>query len=94
MENDFGLSQQDQNDTHSLHGTVGAAGPGVTIATSDGDVTVRRSTVAPLPPVAPAMPADPEQPKFTAAPPAPPKTPKGPRPPAVPKPPTVTGTTF
>jgi DUF4097 and DUF4098 domain-containing protein YvlB len=50
MENDFGLTPQDQSDdAHTLRGTVGSGGPAVTIATSDGDVTVRKSTVAPLP---------------------------------------------
>jgi DUF4097 and DUF4098 domain-containing protein YvlB len=54
MENDFGLTPQDQSDdSHTLRGTVGSGGPTVTIATSDGDVTVRKSTVAPLPPTPP-----------------------------------------
>ncbi len=50
MENDFGLSAVTADDVSKLRGRVGKGGPTVTIATSDGDVTVRRSSVAPLPP--------------------------------------------
>ena len=91
MENDFGLSTQDQNENHSLRGTVAGGGPTVTIETSDGDVTVRKSSVAPLPPVPPAVPSAPAAPGFTAA---PPKAPKGPHTPtAPPAPPAVPATT-
>jgi len=81
MENDFGLTTQDQGETHSLRGTVAGGGPTVTIETTDGDVTVRKSSVAPLPPVPPTVPSAPAAPRFTAT---PPKTPKVPRPPAAP----------
>jgi len=94
MENDFSLSSQDQNDTHVLHGTIAGGGPNVTITTSDGDVTVRKSSVASLPPTPPPFPTAPAPPKITSAPPTPPKAPKGHRPPAAPKPPSITGTTF
>ncbi len=91
MENDFGLSTQDQNENHSLRGTVAGGGPTVTIETSDGDVTVRKSSVAPLPPVPPAVPSAPAAPRFTAA---PPRAPKGPHTPtAPPAPPAVPATT-
>ena len=56
MENDFGLMPQTTDDAHTLKGNIAGGGPTVTIATTDGDVTVRRSVVAPLPPVAPAAP--------------------------------------
>jgi DUF4097 and DUF4098 domain-containing protein YvlB len=59
MENDFGLSTQGDGDNHTLRGTVGSHGGKITLATSDGDVTVRKSSVAPLPPAPPAPPASP-----------------------------------
>ncbi len=80
MENDFGLTPQGTHDAHSLQGMVDGGGPAVTIATTDGDVTVRRSIVAPLPSAPPAPP------KITWAPgprsPQPPKVPRSPRTPA------------
>ena len=56
MENDFGLQSKDDDGSHMLQGRVAGGGPTVTIATTDGDVTVRRSTVAPLPPTPPTAP--------------------------------------
>ena len=56
MENDFGLTSEGGDGSHQLHGRVAGGGPTVTIATTDGDVTVRRSTVAPLPPMPPTSP--------------------------------------
>ncbi len=56
MENDFGLSAQKTDSVSTLQGRVAGGGPAVTIATTDGDVTVRRSSVAPLPPVTPPQP--------------------------------------
>jgi hypothetical protein len=53
VENDFGLKQQGSDDRPTLIGTVGSGGPNVKIYTTDGDITVRKTTVAPLPPVAP-----------------------------------------
>ena len=87
MENDFGLTSEGSDGTHTLHGRIAGGGPTVTIATTDGDVTVRRSTVAPLPPMPPTppritiMPSIPKIPKapHTPAPPAP-KTPNPPPP--------------
>lgn len=66
LENDFGLTPKGSEGAHTLQGTVGVGGPAVTIVTSDGDITVRRSTVAPLSPT-PAAPVRP------AAAPTPPK---------------------
>jgi DUF4097 and DUF4098 domain-containing protein YvlB len=80
MENDFGLVSETNDETHTLNGRVGTGGPVVTVATSNGDVTVRRSTVEPLPPTPPAPP------RITTTPPTPPATPKAPHI-HVPKPP-------
>lgn len=79
MENDFGLSTQGEGDSHTLKGTVGGGGPRITLATTEGDVTVRKSTVMPLPPTPPAPPAPP------ALPGAAPKAPKAPLAPKAPK---------
>jgi DUF4097 and DUF4098 domain-containing protein YvlB len=81
MENDFDLSPVDDNDVHTLRGRIGGGGPTVTIATTDGDVTVRRSTVAPLPPAPPAAP------RITLKPPPPHKSVAAPHAPAAPAPP-------
>ncbi len=54
MENDFGLVAGGNDSVHTLQGRIGGGGPTVTITTTDGDVTVRRSTVTPLPAGAPA----------------------------------------
>jgi hypothetical protein len=94
MENDFGLTPEGSDGTHTLRGPVAGGGPTVTIATTDGDVTVRRSTVAPLPPVPPAPP------RITTRQPAAPEAPKPPHlhspaipnAPAPPKPPAEDGT--
>ena len=72
MENDFGLETERNDETRTLSGRVAAGGPTVTIMTTDGDVTVRRSSVASLPPVPPAPP------RITTAPPAVPAAPKAP----------------
>lgn len=56
VENDFGLNHTGTDDAPELNGTVGKGGPLISLVTSDGDVTVRKSTVAPLPPVPPAAP--------------------------------------
>ncbi len=75
LENDFGLSAVKADAGHSLDGRVGTGGPAVTITTSDGDVTVRKTTVEPLPPAPPAAPAAPGAPE----------APKAPRPPHPPR---------
>jgi DUF4097 and DUF4098 domain-containing protein YvlB len=77
MENDFGLTAQDQDEMHTLHGNVGSGGAKINIVTSDGDVTVRKSSVVPVPPAPPAPPAMPaapsaaKPPKLSRAPTAP-----------------------
>jgi DUF4097 and DUF4098 domain-containing protein YvlB len=77
VENDFGLPVDSDGSSHSLRGTVHGGGPEIHITTSDGDVTLRRSTVAPLPPIPPR-------------PPLPPVAPNGIRPPVPPRPPLPT----
>ncbi len=93
MENDFGLTPERSDGVHTLRGRVAAGGPAVTIATTDGDVTVRRSTVASLPPVPPAPPritVMPPTPRATKAPHALSRT--SPKAPTHPKPPAEDGT--
>ncbi len=69
VENDFALPKTGSDDHPEMSGIVGHGGPMVRIQTTDGDVTVRKSLVAPLPPVAPVPP------KITIAPVAPPAVP-------------------
>lgn len=86
IENDFGLTQEGTNQK-VVSGKVGIGGPSVTISTTEGDVTVRRAAVEPLPPVAPVPP------KLTTVPPAVPtppgtrvgRAPRAPKPPVAPK---------
>jgi DUF4097 and DUF4098 domain-containing protein YvlB len=68
MENDFNLTAQDDGGNHTLHGTVGTGGAKINIMTSDGDVTIRKSSVAPVPPAPPAAPADPAAPAIPKSP--------------------------
>ena len=71
VENDFSLLKQGSDDSPELNGTVGKGGPLVRIDTTDGDVTVRKSSVASLPataPVAQKVSVVPVAPKAPAAP--------------------------
>jgi DUF4097 and DUF4098 domain-containing protein YvlB len=87
MENDFGLSTVGEDgQQQTLKGTIAGGGPSVTIGTTDGDVTVRKSEVEPLPPLpplasAPAAPSAAKSPKAMSA----PKAPHAPQAPAAPK---------
>jgi DUF4097 and DUF4098 domain-containing protein YvlB len=56
LENDFGLSHSGTDDQPRLSGSIAGGGPAVSITTSDGDITVRKSSVAPLPPAPPSPP--------------------------------------
>lgn len=92
LENDFGLTAHGDNGNLSVQQTVGGGGPTVSITTTDGDLTLRKSSVAPLPPVAPAAPkitAGPVTPKMRAIPKSPvaPKAPLAPKVPDLMKPP-------
>lgn len=82
MENDFGLQVQGDNE-HHLAGTIGAGGPKIRVATSDGDVTIRKSIEPPVPPKPPAPPKISVTPRASAA--------RSPRAPQVARPETVPG---
>ena len=89
IEDDFGLLATGSDSAHTANGTVAHGGPSVSIST-EGDVTVRKSTVQPLPPTPPAPPAAPNAAVAPTAPPAPnalhaPKAPAAPKPPPAPK---------
>jgi len=89
VENDFGLKQQGSDDWPTLTGMVGSGGPNVKIITTDGDITVRKAMVAPLPPVAPTpmisvAPMSPVPPVPMAKLPKLPKLPKAPAAPVAP----------
>lgn len=83
MENQFSLTPQGTDDRPELSGTVGKGGPEIHIETTDGDVTLRKATVPPLPPVPPAPPVLTNTPQEA---PATPKTPASPKSPSAPKP--------
>jgi DUF4097 and DUF4098 domain-containing protein YvlB len=59
MENDFNLSPQQNDNRKTLNGTVGKGGSLIRINTSQGDVSVRKASIAPLPPTPPRPPAAP-----------------------------------
>jgi len=77
LENDFDLPLTTAGDQKTLTGAVSGGGPAITLTTTDGDVTVRKTSVDPLEPPAPVRPA---------APPAPPRAPSSPATPALPAP--------
>jgi DUF4097 and DUF4098 domain-containing protein YvlB len=83
MENDFGLPTESLREMHTLRGNVSGGGPNVSISTTEGDVTVRRASVAALPPLPPLPPAPPTAPNGIR----PPRPPRPARPPAPPRPP-------
>lgn len=59
LENDFSLPQQGNEDSNhkSYNGMVGKGGPLVRISTSQGDISLKKASVAPMPPAPPAPPA-------------------------------------
>ena len=81
IENDFGLETKESENLNVLTGTVGSGGPSIKVDTSDGDVTISKSSVAPLPPAPPAPPRI----SIKPVPAVHPKEPKAPKPPAPPK---------
>ena len=84
IESDLPLSASNSDHEKSLSGTVGGGGPTLRITTTNGDISVNKADVQPLPPTAPVAP------KITLAPPVTPpsaKPPAAPKPPATPKPP-------
>ena len=62
VENDFSLSSQERDNRKTLNGTVGKGGSLVRINTSQGDVAVKKASIAPLPPMPPRPPAQPADP--------------------------------
>ena len=62
LQNDFSLSTQETDDRKTLNGTVGKGGSLVRINTSQGDVAIRKATIAALAPRPPAAPTPPEPP--------------------------------
>jgi DUF4097 and DUF4098 domain-containing protein YvlB len=66
IDTDFALTTQSSENGRTLSGTVGSGGPVVHITTTNGDITVRKGDVQPLPPAPPAPP------KITLTPPPPP----------------------
>nr|ADC35779.1 hypothetical protein [uncultured bacterium 282] len=59
LENDFSLSEQGKEDSNhkSYNGTVGKGGPLVRISTSQGDISLKKASIAPMPPTPPTPPA-------------------------------------
>jgi DUF4097 and DUF4098 domain-containing protein YvlB len=56
LENDFSLPDQGNDTRKSFNGTVGKGGPLLRITTSQGDVSLKKDAVAPLPPAPPPPP--------------------------------------
>jgi hypothetical protein len=84
LENDFGLENKGSHDNPMIKGTVSGGGPVVSIATTEGDVTLRKTTVAPLAPLAPlpkisVTPPVPAKPVSSLKAPAAPKAPRAPK---------------
>jgi hypothetical protein len=73
VDTDFALTTRSSENGRSLTGTVGSGGPLVHLTTTDGDISVRKGDVQPLPPAPPAPP------KITLTPPAAPKAPTAPK---------------
>jgi DUF4097 and DUF4098 domain-containing protein YvlB len=88
LENDFEVAVTSAGEQKSLAATVSGGGPAVTLTTTDGDVTVRKTSVDPLPALPPAPPQEPHSPE-PANRPAPPESPAKPAPPAKPAHPKV-----
>ncbi|MFC6646811.1 DUF4097 family beta strand repeat-containing protein [Granulicella cerasi] len=86
VENDFNLQQRETSGLTELHGPVNGGGATVSVTTTDGDITLRKASVEPLPPTPPTAP------KLTIEPPPPP-TPEKPKQPSKPKKPTAPAAT-
>ena len=58
LSNDFNLEQTGKDDSNhkSYSGTVGKGGPQIRIITSQGDINLKKASIAPLPPLPPAPP--------------------------------------
>lgn len=82
IESEFQLSTWGSENNKNLNGTVGGGGPMVRLTTSNGDISINKGDVQPIPPTAPAPPKITMTPQPSAA----PKPPKPPKPPAQPAP--------
>jgi hypothetical protein len=90
LENDFELPEMTSGEQKTLTGSVAGGGPTVTLTTTDGDVTIRKTTVDPLPGPLPmpnphVTPVPPESTNGPKPPPAPKSVKPSPEPPAQPK---------
>ncbi len=56
VEDDFALNTREMNSRKTITGSVGGGGPMVRINTSQGDISLRKAAVAPLPPAPPKPP--------------------------------------
>ncbi|HEY6412470.1 MAG TPA: DUF4097 family beta strand repeat-containing protein [Edaphobacter sp.] len=56
VENDFSLSNQENDNRKTFGGTVGKGGSLIRITTSQGDIALKKASVAPLPPTPPPPP--------------------------------------
>jgi hypothetical protein len=94
IDTDFQLETRSSDNGKSLSGTVGAGGPLVHVTTTNGDISVHKGEIAPLPATPPAPPKITLTPAATPEPPAAAKTPaaakasKAAKAPAVPSAPT------
>jgi DUF4097 and DUF4098 domain-containing protein YvlB len=79
IDTDFALTTRSSDNGRTLTGSVGSGGPMVHLTTTDGDISVHKGDVQPLPPTPPAPP------KITLTPPAAPKAPKAPKAPSAAK---------
>jgi DUF4097 and DUF4098 domain-containing protein YvlB len=70
VDTDFPLATSGSESHKSINGTVGAGGPVVHITTTNGDLSIDKGTVLPLPPLPPSPP------KLTLAPTQPPHAPR------------------
>ena len=91
IDNDLQLTPGGTGSSKTLTGTVGAGGPQLTITTTNGDISIHKADVQPMPPnppTAPKLTLEPSAPPSPAPPAKPHKkaasSPSGPEPPATP----------
>jgi len=56
LSNDFGLSTVDHDRSNVMSGTVGKGSAAIKITTSQGDISIKKASIAPLPPLPPPPP--------------------------------------
>ena len=57
VDNDFSLSRGGSENHPSLSGTVNSGGPLLRVSTTQGDISIKKGVIAPLPPVPPSPPS-------------------------------------